>query len=319
MARCLVLLNPRAGALKDLERAPGPQTASERIAEAFAASGKQVEVRMVPPRDLGSALDEIARADSHDEVIVGGGDGSVSRSLGRLLALGKTFGVLPLGTVNLLARDLGVPQPLEAAIAALAQAEPRRVDLASVNGRPFHSISGLGFFAQMARAREAARASGGLGRYLGFALAAFRAFFRSGRSRYELVIDGRAQRVDATAVLVTNNAFADDSWRRPRLDGGEIEVIVAHAGGLRERLRLAVDVVTGGWRGNPLIEAFRAREAVVTKLRRRRVWVATDGELSREACPLRYAALPAAAAMMRPIVPLGAPADAPPAGQPRGT
>jgi len=200
---------------------------------------------------------------------------------------------------------------LEAAIAALAHAEPRRIDLASVNGRPFHSISGLGFFAQMARAREAARGSHGLGRYLGFALAAFRAFFRSGRSRYELVIDGQARRVDATAVLVTNNAFADRSWRRPRLDGGEIEVVVAHAGGMRERLRLAIDVMTGGWRDNPLIEAFRAHEAVVTKLRRRRVWVATDGELSRETCPLRYEALPAAATVMRPIVPLGAPADAP--------
>ena len=311
MARCLVLLNPRAGALKDLERAPGPQTAAERIAEAFAAAGKQVDIRMVPPRDLDAALDAIARDDSHDEVIVGGGDGSVSRSLGRLLALRKTFGVLPLGTVNLLARDLGVPQPLEAAIAALAHAEPRRIDLASVNGRPFHSISGLGFFAQMARAREAARGNHGLGRYLGFAIAAFRAFFRSGRSRYELVIDGQARRVDDTDVLVTNNAFDDRSWLRPRLDGGEIEVVVAHAGGMRERLRLAIDVMTGGWRDNPLIEAFRAHEAVVTKLRRRRVWVATDGELSRETCPLRYEALPAAAIVMRPIVPLGAPADAP--------
>jgi diacylglycerol kinase family enzyme len=300
MARCLVLLNPRSGTLKDLEEQAGAESPAARIERAFAAAGKQVDVRMAPPRDLGSVLEEVGRDRDHDEIIVGGGDGSLSRSLGRLLATGKTFGVLPFGTMNLLARDLGVPQEIDEAIAALATAEPTRIDLASINGRPFHSISGLGFFAQMARAREAARGLKGLGRYAGFAYAAFRAFFRSGRSRYRLVIDGAPIKVEATAVLVTNNAFGEDGWRRPRLDAGEIEVIVAHAGGWRERFRLGVDVIRGGWRGNPLVESFRATSVVVEKGRRTRVWVATDGELTRERCPVAYEALPGAALMLRP-------------------
>ena len=300
MARCLVLLNPRSGTLKDLEEDAGSLDPAERVARAFAACGKDVDVRLVPPRDLGSILEEVGRDDSHDEVIVGGGDGSLSRSLGRLLATGKTFGVLPFGTMNLLARDLGVPNEMEAAIRALSSAQPGRIDLAAINGRPFHSISGLGFFAQMVRARENARGMKGFGRYAGFAYAAFRAFFRSGRSRYHLVIDGAPIKVDATAVLITNNAFADGDWRRPRLDGGEIEVVVAHSGTWRERFRLGVDVVRGGWRANPLIEAFRAKSVVVEKERRTRVWVATDGELTRERSPISYETLPAAAMMLRP-------------------
>lgn len=300
MARCLVLLNPRSGTLKDLNEEAGALDPAERVSNAFAAAGKEVDVRMVPPRDLGSILEEVGRDDSHDEVIVGGGDGSLSRSLGRLLATGKTFGVLPFGTMNLLARDLGVPNEMDEAIRALSTAEAGRIDLASINGRPFHSISGLGFFAQMARARENARGMKGLGRYAGFAYAAFRAFFRSGRSRYHLVIDGAPIKVDATAVLITNNAFANDEWRRPRLDAGEIEVIVAHSGGWAERFRLGVDVVRGGWRKNPLIEAFRAKSVVVEKDRRTRVWVATDGELTRERSPIAYETLPGAAMMLRP-------------------
>lgn len=300
MARCLVLLNPRSGTLKDLKEASGQKSPAEKIAEIFAAAGKEVDVRMVPPRDLSSALEEVGRGDSHDEIIVGGGDGSLSRSLGRLLATGKTFGVLPFGTMNLLANDLGVPKEMDDAISALARAEPRRVDLASINGRPFHSISGLGFFAQMARARETARGLKGLGRYAGFAYAALRAFFRSGRSRYQLVIDGAPVKVEATAVLVTNNAFADDSWRRPNLNEGRIEVIVAHSGGWAQRFRLGLDVVRGGWRENPLIEVFSARSVTVEKTRRTRVWVATDGELTRERCPLTYETLPGAALMLTP-------------------
>jgi diacylglycerol kinase family enzyme len=309
MSRCLVLLNPRAGTLRDLRERSDPESPAERVAEAFAAAGKPVDVRMVPPRDLGSVLDELGRGDAHDEIVVGGGDGSLSRSLRRLLASGKTFGVLPFGTMNLLARDLGVPQEMEQAIRALAHAEPRRIDLASVNGRPFHSISGLGFFAQMARAREAARGLKGLGRFAGFAYAALRAFFRSGRSRYALTIDGSPVRVEATAVLVTNNAFGD-GWRRARLDAGEIEIVVAHAGTFGQRLRLGIDVVAGGWRGNALIESFRARAVTIEKGRRTRVWVATDGELTRESVPLRYEAMPAAATMLTPVLPEGAPAAA---------
>ena len=307
MARCLVLLNPRAGTLKDLAGEGDGADAAERVRKAFAAAGREVDVRMVPPRDLSGVLDELSTSDGHDEIIVGGGDGSLSRSLRKLVASGKTFGVLPFGTMNLLARDLGVPQQVDEAISALARSEPRRIDLASINGRPFHSISGLGFFAQMARAREAARGLKGFGRYAGFSFAALRAFFRSGRSRYTLVIDGAPIKVEATAVLVTNNAFGDGAWRRPRLDAGELEVIVAHAGTMKERLRLGVDVVAGGWRANPLIESFRARKVEVTKSWRGRAWVATDGELTRETMPVVYETLPQAARMMAPLRPAEAP------------
>ena len=300
MANCLVLLNPRAGTLKDLREEAGSKDPGELVDLAFRKAGKEVDVRMVPPRDLGSILDEIGDGDDHSEIIVGGGDGSLSRSLGRLLATGKTFGVLPFGTMNLLARDLGVPNDMDEAIKALSRAEPTRIDLASINGRPFHSISGLGFFAQMARAREEARGLKGLGRYAAFGYAAFRAFFRSGRSRYQLTIDGAPVKVEATAVLVTNNAFGDSSWRRERLDRGEIEVIVAHSGGWRDRFRLGAQVLTGGWRGNRLIEIFEAKSVVIEKSRRTRVWVATDGELMRETTPLRYQSLPGVATMLKP-------------------
>ncbi|WP_040577678.1 diacylglycerol kinase family protein [Methylopila sp. M107] len=312
MAKCLVLLNPRAGTLKDLKEEAGSKDPGQLVDEAFARAGKEVDVRMVPPRDLGSALDELGKGDDHEEIIVGGGDGSLSRSLGRLLATGKIFGVLPFGTMNLLARDLGVPNDdMDEAIRALSTAEPARIDLASINGRPFHSISGLGFFAQMARAREAARGLKGFGRYAAFGYAAFRAFFRSGRSRYQLVIDGAPVKVEATAVLITNNAFGDESWRRERLDRGEIEVIVAHAGGWRDRFRLGAQVLRGGWRTNPLIEIFEAKSAVVEKSRRTRVWVATDGELTREQCPLVYESMPGAALMLRPVPAASDSAEAP--------
>jgi diacylglycerol kinase family enzyme len=182
-----------------------------------------------------------------------------------------------------------MPAELDAAIAALAAAAPRRIDLASLNGRAFHSLSGLGFFSQMARAREETRGHP-LGRMLGVGLAGLRALRRTGRFSIAVEADGRREEIDALAVLVTNNRF-DADWQRTRLDAGLIELHIAEDAGALGKLRTSASLLTGGWRDTPGIRSITAREVTIAHVRRR-AWAATDGELARERVPLRYAALP---------------------------
>jgi diacylglycerol kinase family enzyme len=104
--------------------------------------------------------------------------------------------------------------------------------------------------------------------------------------------DGSHSSVEALAVLVTVNRFGPD-WRRERLDGGAIEILIAENAGALAKLRASADLVTGGWRESEGIRSIVARELTISR-RRRRVWTATDGELSREAIPLRYQAMPGA-------------------------
>ncbi|MDQ2955020.1 MAG: diacylglycerol kinase [Pseudomonadota bacterium] len=286
MKSVLVLLNARAGTLID----SGTEQVREQIKSALAGAGRKIDIRLLQPRQMAPAIGEAARSD-HDTIVVGGGDGSVSSAAGALAGGGKTLGVLPFGTLNLLARDLGMPaKPMEA-IAALACAQPRRIDLASVNGRPFHSLSGLGFFSQMARAREEMRGHP-LGRMIGVGLAAIRALRRTKPFALEISADGRLTSVEALAFLVTNNRFGKD-WRRGRLDGGVLEVHIAQTKSGLGMLKASADLLTGGWRGNPEIQSFAARELTIGH-KRRRAWAATDGELMREAVPLRYDMLPGA-------------------------
>ena len=286
MKSVLVLINARAGTLID----GGTKDVREQIRSALEGDGRKIDIRLLQPRQMAPAIDAAARSD-HDTIIVGGGDGSVSLAA-RVLAGGdKTLGVLPFGTLNLLARDLGMPAERDAAIAALASAAPRRIDLASVNGRPFHSLSGLGFFSQMARAREEVRGHP-LGRMLGVGLAAIRALRRTGTFALEISADGRAENVEALALLVTNNRFGPD-WRRGRLDSGLLEVHVAQSQGPLGMIKTSADLLTGAWRDNPEIKSFSARTVTIGHVRRR-AWAATDGELAREQIPLRYAMLPGA-------------------------
>jgi len=286
MHRILVLLNARAGTLLDT----GTDHVKEALRAALSARAQRLDIHLLKPRNIHSAVAQ-ARHSDYDTIIVGGGDGSANCAAGALAGSDKTLGVLPFGTVNLLGRDLGMPPDIDAAIAALARAQPRRIDLARVNDRFFHSLCGIGFFSQMARAREETRGHP-LGRFLGFGLAALRALRRSGRFTLELEIDGHAQAVDALAVLVTNNRFGPD-WRRPHLDRGMLEVHIAENSGALGMLKATTDLLTGSWRESPGIRSITAREVVIRHARRR-AWTATDGELIRERLPLRYGIRPQA-------------------------
>ena len=294
MNRIIAVLNSRAGTLLDR----GVEAAREQISQVFGRSGT-IEVVMAHGRGICRAIDRAAAAD-YDAIIVGGGDGSISYAASKLAGTNKTLGALPLGTVNLLGRDLGIPPGIEPAIAALADAAPRTIDLASLNGRPFHTLSGLGFFSQMARAREETRGFV-LGRFVGFGVAAARALRRSGRITLDIVADGQRETIDAAAVLVTNNRFGAD-WRRPVLDAGVLEIHIAENVGPFEKLKTFADLVTGGWRENPAIRSIVTQEVTIAP-GRRRTWASTDGELGRERAPLRYAIRPRALTVLAPRQP----------------
>ena len=281
----LVLLNARAGSLID----SGPEGVREEIAQALTARGEAPDIRLLEPRELVPAITKAARG-AHDPVIVGGGDGSVSCAVHAFAGSGKTLGVLPFGTLNLLARDLGMPADLHEAVAALRYAKPRTIDLGRINGRAFHSLSGLGFFSQMARAREETRGHP-LGRLASVAVAAWRAAWRSGADALDITIDGESESVEALAVLVTVNQFGPD-WRRPTLDGGTLELHIAESADVLGKLKASTELLTGSWReSNEGVRSILAREVVIQR-RRRHTFAATDGELARERIPLRYAIEP---------------------------
>lgn len=286
MRRVLVLLNGRAGLLLDR----GADHWRQRAREALAAPGRELDVDIVAPAAMHAAIRRAATG-GHEAVVIGGGDGSVSAAADALAGAGKVLGVLPFGTVNLFARDLGMPAEPEAALAALAQARPRTIDLGTVNGRHFHSLSGLGFFSQMARAREESRHLPG--KLLRVGAAAWRALTRTGRYALDIETDGVPRRIDTYALLVTCNRFGGDDWRREALDGGTLEVHVARDEGALNRLKAGADLLTGDWRANPDILSWPARQVRVLGPRRR-AFVATDGELKRLRLPLDYRIAPAA-------------------------
>lgn len=292
MRRMLVLLNASAGTVRDF----GAERLRTQVDSALTTSDMDVEVRVVEPKHLTDAIKAV-KTEGFDTLVVGAGDGTLSYAASVLAGTDVALGVLPLGTMNLLAHDIGLPRDLPGALEGLRAARPMRIDLGALNGRPFHGVSGVGFFSQMALAREQERHT--WGRATGWLIALGKALVRSGRMKLSIEVDGELRELDAYAALVTSNAFDAAGWHRSRLDGGLLEVHVAEERGALARVKAGADLLVDTWRNNPGIHSMQAKRVTISA-RRRRTWVATDGEITREDMPLRYEIMPKALTLLMP-------------------
>ena len=177
-----VILNARAGT--------GHEGDDRRaLEEALAAHGLQATVHAVA---AGGDIVAAAKAalDAGAEVVVAaGGDGTVSAVASCIHGSNATLGVLPMGTLNHFARDLGIPTKLEEAVEVLARGVRVGVDLGEVNGRIFVNNASLGVYPDMVRDRIRQQRRLGRGKWWAMVWAALATLRRSPFLRLTLEIE----------------------------------------------------------------------------------------------------------------------------------
>lgn len=276
----LVILNAKAGTLNT----GAVKDPVETVEQAFAEAGKRAQVVLVEPEEMDARLDAAAKSGC-ETVVVGGGDGTFSHALAKLAGSGKTLGLLPLGTMNLMGRDLYAQTGDLAAMAtALAQGEVKEIDLASINGRPFHTLCGLGYFSRVARQREQTRFDFPGGRLLSVVVSIWKAVTKTGRVRFDILADGKRFSTRAYAILITAGRIGDD-WRRARFDEGVLELHLMRQSHFAGRAKAGFELLSGRWRDGDAIESLTAKRIEI-RSGRPRIWIAVDGELRREDTPL---------------------------------
>jgi diacylglycerol kinase family enzyme len=295
--RVAVVLNSSAGSLL------GRHEAEAEVARHLEAAG--LDAVLVPdhPDGLLARLDD-AIAHGADVVVVGGGDGTIAAAGGKLMGTGKALGILPLGTMNMLAKDLGIPLSLKEAADALARGTIRAVDAAEVNGHVFLCNSVIGSPSWMGRHREKHRGHASLRTRLAFAIASIRAGWRHRPMRLMVEADTQRRpiRLWTRALAVANNRYEEGFglvMARPRLDRGELTIYVARRYGLWWWVRLVVGMFLGTWRGSRLVHE-RAAHQLTIHSPRTALRVMNDGEAFLLRPPLSYRIHPGA---LRVIVP----------------
>lgn len=295
--RAVAIINARSGTALVADR----EAITGALRSAFSAAGHDLECRFVDPGALAAAFAEAAASDV-EAVLAGGGDGTARTAARALMGTGKTLGVVPLGTMNRLARSLGVPLGIGEAATALASARVMAIDVASVNGSLFLSNSLMGLPTEFAARRQELRGRPALDRLYGYA-GVVAAILRS-RKRFWITIDHGAELkpVRALSIAVSSNAYAETPslfLRKVRLDGGELSVYISRHRSGWALARAALRAMLGRHKADPGLLVLTGHE-ITMRSHRRHIRLSNDGEVEVHATPLEYRIHPRALNVLAP-------------------
>ncbi|MCC7421236.1 MAG: NAD(+)/NADH kinase [Planctomycetaceae bacterium] len=287
--RAIVLLNDGAGRLSQDRDRP----VQDIVASELSAAGIEAEIRLVSGSDLQAAAETAARSDV-DVVIAGGGDGTLSTVAGALVGTGMPLGVLPQGTLNHFAKDLGIPLEVAEAVRTIAARNVADVDVGQVNDRVFINNSSIGLYPLMVRDRETRQNRDGHGKWTAMLLAMVRVFRLFPLVKVRLTTEGGALLLKTPLVFVGNNCYQLDLLNigsRACVNKGELSLYVATARTRWGMIKLTVRAMLGRLEQSRDFETFSVTNCRI-ETRRRRTHVAVDGEVLRLETPLDYRVRP---------------------------
>jgi diacylglycerol kinase family enzyme len=273
----------------------------DAIADALSASGVGGAIELIE----GSRIEERSRDAVNSGaplLIVGGGDGSVSAAAGAVAGTGTALGILPLGTLNHLARDLGIPDELKGAVEVIAAGNERHIDVAEVNGRIFVNNSAIGLYPLMVVDRDTQQRRLGRSKRVAMIVASLRTLLRFHDNRLRLSADGREELLDTPLLFVGNNDYRlalPAAGQRDALDDGKLCVLVMRKKSVPGFLAATTRALFGLARSDDMV-----RMDDVSRLRvdssRRSLIVSIDGETCSLSPPLDYRILPGALKVLAP-------------------
>lgn len=233
--------------------------------------------------------------DKDIEVLVGGGDGSAVCAAETLAPARVPFGILPLGTMNLLAQDLGSAPTFEETLARFQKLVRDDIDAGYVNGHIFLCSAVVGFVPEGAVAREALRENTGIATIANFIGTIARGI--GGDIKLKLNLKSRLSDkpypIDTTALIVSNNSFVQrptdptQRFSRESLRDGKLAVYSAAPRDIMDGLKMALSMWQGDWQDHESIRSFEATELIV-ETEEKNVLVSLDGEPKELQSPLHF-------------------------------
>lgn len=265
-----------------------PEPRRRRVESAIRRRDGDVRILWIDPEDLSDAAARAA-ADGEGPLVVGGGDGTVNLAAAEMAGGDRPMGVLPLGTFNFIAGDLGMPLLPEAAVDAVFDGTPASVDMGEVNGRLFlHNVS-LGIHSAAVQMREQYQRRLGVNKAAAAAYTLLRAILRPPMLSGYIQARDKAEFIRASFVFVGVNRFDTAPFafvRRKTLDDGILSVFYAHQMEPEKLLKMAFRTLL-----SRRIEDVPDLECLLTEMmtlrsRKHKVKVVADGEIVPLRSPL---------------------------------
>jgi YegS/Rv2252/BmrU family lipid kinase len=283
MARVTVLLNRGGGAVR------ADPKVGDKVAEALRAAGLDPQVELIAGGDC--AVRARAVAERGDELlVVGGGDGTISAAASALVGTKTLLGILPLGTLNHFARDLGVPNDLAEAAKLIASKKSGQVDVAEMNDRIFINNSAIGLYPLMVLDRDLQRRKLGRSKRLAMIVASFRTLARFGHQRLTLTVNDEKARVDTPLLFVGNNDYRLDlgaPGKRESVEDGVLSVFVMRKKTRRGFIAASLRALFNREKPDDMVRLEHVERLRVTS-KKSVLTVSLDGEVVGAETPLTY-------------------------------
>jgi diacylglycerol kinase family enzyme len=232
--------------------------------------------------------------DGHTVVVASGGDGTVSAVASAILELGvdAKFGLVPTGTLNHFARDIGIPKTIDAALSVILKGKSKYIDVGKMNEKYFINNSSLGIYPFLIKERELHKRRG-FGKWLGLLIASLTTFRRHPFVTVEFEL-GRKHFVRKTPfVFIGNNTYDMQAGRlgtRTKLDEGKLSLFLAQKIGRFRLIILAWHALRGKLTEQRDFDSIGLTRVQI-RSRKKKIRVSYDGEVSIVSSPIRYSIL----------------------------
>lgn len=287
------------------------------IRDVLGEAGRSCQLEIVDDPDR---LGEIARRmatlakDNGGVVVAAGGDGTINTVAHEAVRQGCLFGVLPQGTFNYFGRTHGIPEDLTEAVRALLDARVTPVQIGMVNDRIFLVNASVGLYPQLLEAREHDKRQYGRSRIVAILSALKTALGRHRPLRIRLDTEGITRKLRTPTLFVGNNRLQmEQVGMEPMgvaLEEGELAAIAPRQVGKLGMLGLLLRGALGRLGDADNVIAFSFKRLTVKHAAlspRRRIKVATDGEVTRMRMPLEFRVVEGRLLLLKPVPPAPGP------------
>jgi YegS/Rv2252/BmrU family lipid kinase len=260
--RLSIIINPISG------MGSGRRDIGDRVRQAEAlARSHGVDAQVVVSERPGHAHDlaAAALAAGITTVLAWGGDGTLNQVGSALAFRDAVLGVIPSGSGNGLARELGIPLTAPEAFAVAVGGHERTIDGGELDGHLFFNVAGLGLDARVAHAFAApGLARRGFRRYLEITL---RELIRYNPGDRTIVVDGVTVHSRALLIAIANSRqYGNGALVAPqaRLDDGALDVVVVENRSLWRRMLHVPRIFTGQIARVPGVTMLRGKTIAIS-------------------------------------------------------
>ncbi len=214
-------------------------------------------------KELSSTLGTIKK-DKNNIVVAVGGDGTINRIVNEIVDTGISFGIIPRGSGNGLARELKIPQTISGAIRVLNQSYSRKIDVIQLNNLFSVNVSGVGFDAIIAKKFSELEHRG----FKNYLKITAREITKIKPENYKMLIDGNKLNPEVYLISFANSRqWGNNAYIAPKakIDDGLIDVVMLHPFPLLPAPMLVAGLFTKTLKNSRYLDTIKAKEIVIQK------------------------------------------------------